>query len=528
MEEKNLKIRKIIVELENEKSYSIDVDENTTFYEFKKILAGAAHLLKNSYRILVQEKELTKDYDDNTIQEIFPDDPVTLRIISDKGIKEYEDELISVRLNVTVPCTDHIGKLKVLYCFTCNKSICFDCFTQTHKNHKAEEKSDYLVSAKILMNNIFSNSLFYKADPRLSKYDECFIFRANLKLNVFDNLRKSINELENKFFSCLDYFSFCEYETEKNTNENLELLKKFCIESYINLKNEINTKGIMIDDEIFLTLHNKLREIEIYKNKCFEENKYKYEKLNSLFAPFIQQVEYISNELKITIDNYLNKDIYDKFKQSVGENVVEKIKKDQVNDITFKNLGVQRKYINRNTFGANRAYRKAGKNANISPDKLLMHERSPFQKAFYSFQPQGPGELLENNSLGKAESEKKSPIFFTFSKNKDQKSKINDSLVISGNEISNHILSTIITNNNNINNIEGDITNLERKDKEIHIDGLNNMLTDKNSNATTTTTNMNSQVMNRIPNNNIVAGKLNLNLDSNNNIYHINKFHKDF
>ena len=103
MEEENLKIREIIAILENEKSYSLDVDNNTTFHEFKKMLACAAHLLKNSFRIFLQQKELNKDYDDNTIQEIFPDDPVTLRIIPDKDIDEHEDELVSVRFNVNAP-----------------------------------------------------------------------------------------------------------------------------------------------------------------------------------------------------------------------------------------------------------------------------------------------------------------------------------------------------------------------------------------------------------------------------------------
>ena len=38
MEEETINIRKIITTIENEKkSYSIDVDELTTFYEFKKI-----------------------------------------------------------------------------------------------------------------------------------------------------------------------------------------------------------------------------------------------------------------------------------------------------------------------------------------------------------------------------------------------------------------------------------------------------------------------------------------------------------
>ncbi len=393
MELEQTNIKKIITTIDNEKSYSIDVDETTTFYEFKKILAAAAHLLKNCFRIYHEQQEYTNDYDDNTIQEIFPDlDPVPLKIISNKDVYEYEDELISVRFNINVPCQVHAGKYKMLYCFSCNKSICMDCFTAEHNNHKVEEKADYLAPSHLLMNNIFSNSSLYRADSRLSKYMECVNFRSNLKLNIFDNLRKMLNELEIKFASCLEYFSSCEDETEKNTNENLELLKKYCIECFIKLKNDINTKGIIIDDEIFLTLYHKLKEIEKYKTEYFEENKQKYEKMNSLLAPFIDQVDKISSELKFTLDTLLNKELYEKFKKVVQENIVEKVQKETVNDFMFRNLGVPRKSLNKSSLSNYTSHRKKEILKDSIVKKVPIEEKCPFNRANYSAQRN------ENNS----------------------------------------------------------------------------------------------------------------------------------
>ena len=384
MEEEHINIKKIITTIDNEKSYSIDVDETTTFYEFKKILAAAAHLLKNCFRIYHQQQEYTNDYDDNTIQEMFPDlDPIPLRIVSNKDVYEYEDELISVRFNINVPCQTHVGKYKMLYCFSCNKSICMDCFNADHKGHSVEEKADYLAPAQLLMNNIFSNSALFRADSRLSKYMECVNFRSQLKLNVFDNLRKMINDLEIKFASCLEYFSTSEDETEKNTNENLELLKKYCIECFIKLKNDINTKGIIIDDEIFLTLYRKLKEIERYKTEYFEENKQKYEKMNTLLAPFINEVEKISEELKITFNTLLNKELYENFKNLVQENIVEKVQKETINDFMFRNLGVPRKSLNRMSLNFSTHKKTSNINrSNVSPLKEIKEERSSlFQRA---------------------------------------------------------------------------------------------------------------------------------------------------
>ena len=474
MEEEQTNIKKIITTIDNEKSYSIDVDETTTFYEFKKILAAAAHLLKNCFRIYHEQQEYTNDYDDNTIQEMFPDlDPIPLRIISNKDVYEFEDELISVRFNINVPCQIHIGKYKMLYCFTCNKSICMDCFNADHKGHSVEEKADYLAPAQLLMNNIFSNSALFRADSRLSKYMECVNFRSNLKLNVFDNLRKMINDLEIKFASCLEYFSTSEDETEKNTNENLELLKKYCIECFIKLKNDINTKGIIIDDEIFLTLYRKLKEIERYKNEYFEENKQKYEKLNTLLAPFIHEVEKISEELKSTFNTLLNKELYENFKNLVQENIVEKVQKETVNDFMFRNLGVPRKSLNRMSLGNLNSYKKKSKDY-VSPNKLVQkEEKSPFPRANLS------AERKENNSgtifgqgvFSKSKNEqgnKNSTL--TWNKTEEQNPRVKGlSIIGQNNDISmkdatkttafeNRVITTT-TNNMNMANVSGTLTN---------------------------------------------------------------------
>ena len=450
MEDEQTRIKKIITTIDDDKSYSIDVDETICFREFKKILAGAAHLLKNCFRIYHEQQEYTNDYDDNTIQEMFPNlDPIPLRIITNKDVYEFEDELISVRFNINVPCQVHVGKFKMMYCFTCNKSICMDCLNEDHRNHQAVEKADYLAPAQLLMNRIFSNSTLYRADSRLSKYMDCVNFRSNLKLNVFDNLRKMINDLEIKFASCLEYFSTCEDETEKNTNENLELLRKFCIECFIKLKNDINTKGIIIDDEIFLTLYRKLKEIEKYKTEIFEENKMKYEKLNTLLAPFTQQVEVISEQLKTTFNNLLNKDIYENFKNEVQENIVEKVQKETINDFMFRNLGVPRKSLNRMSLNFSTHKKMSNiNNKNVSPLREIKEEKaSPFPKAILSEQRKqnNSGVDFTQGSFSKTKnSQQDNSTSNYFNKTVEQNNRIKG---INSNILGNNIVTTTTTTN---------------------------------------------------------------------------------
>ena len=101
-----------------------------------------------------------------------------------------------------------------------------------------------------------------------------------------------------------------------------------------------------------MTLYRKLKEIEQYKTEFFEENKFKYEKLNTLLAPFVEQVEKITDEIRVNFQNLLSQNIYENFKNSVQENIVEKVQKETVNDFMFRNLGVPRKSLNRMSLGS--------------------------------------------------------------------------------------------------------------------------------------------------------------------------------
>ena len=94
----------------------------------------------------------------------------------------------------------------------------------------------------------------------------------------------------------------------------------------------------MLEDEIFLTLYHKLEEIEKYKNEYFQENKQKFEKLNSILSPFTNQILKIADSLTNTLENYLNNDIFDNFTNSTPKYIVDKIEKESVNYLMFKNI----------------------------------------------------------------------------------------------------------------------------------------------------------------------------------------------
>ena len=346
MEEAQLSIKTIEVTIDNEKSYSMNVDKTTTFYELKKIIGKSANLLKNSFKIYYGKYDYTNSFNDYEIQELFPSlNIIPFLIVSNKEPFAHEDENIKVKLSVNIPCEEHKGKCKLFYCFNCKRSICTDCLAQEPANHNAIEKTDYLAPLELLMNKLFSNSSQYKANPKLSKFMECITFRENIKKNIFSNLRKLIDNLESKITFCLELFNKIEDKTKSNTNENIDLLKQFFTESFIKFKGGVKIKNLMRDENIFLIINDKLKELEIYQNQCLEENMRKYEELNSLLSPFIINIEKITEKLTQELEYFLNLDIYEKFTFSVNKNLVNIIEKSQVNNILFKNIVLQENYL---------------------------------------------------------------------------------------------------------------------------------------------------------------------------------------
>ena len=344
MEEEDTIIIQAIFKFEDGRLYNLDVDRTTTFYEIKKILSNAAHILKNSFILFHEGQEYTKEYDGQTLQKIFPNLKKIEFYLKLKKTKDEMDEnehdQISVKYNIKEPCKEHTGKFLVLYCISCKKSICNECFSVSHNNHEVEEKADYLMPAKIIMERIFANSFMFKSDPKISNYMSCVSFRSIIKTDIFDRLRQMVNELESKCINCLEFFSFNEDSTEKNNDLNLELLKKYCTLSFIKLKNNIDTKEILINDEVFLSLYNKLKAIKDYEINFFNENANKYKMLNSFFLPFTQEIKNMSIDLNNILTRYLNKDIYAKFKEDISKNTVDVVQKEEVTRFMFENLSV--------------------------------------------------------------------------------------------------------------------------------------------------------------------------------------------
>ena len=349
-------IRQTIFQIQKEKEYTIDVDETTNIKELKKILAHAAHLRKNSFKIYHNDIEFTQNFNDKTIYELFPKEQkiyFTL-VISDFEEEEEEDCLIEV--NTNLPCKDHPGKFQIFYCYTCKQSICKNCLDLNHKNHDVKEKYDYLAPTKLLIERIFKDAYQYIVEDSYDNCNSAIELEMTIKNSLFEQLKQMIDQVAINLTELIKFFVKQVTITKKNINENITLLKEYSIHAYKALKRDINTNQIIIDDDIFLTLDKKLKEI-IQDKENLKENTKKFIEINKNIENIREYTTFIYQELFNFIQPLLNQNKINEIKNKIKNAVVSPIQKEAIMEKMFENVTVSRKSLMRSN---NRSYNNSG------------------------------------------------------------------------------------------------------------------------------------------------------------------------
>ena len=202
---KNLpKIVKTIFILDKNRRYSFDVNQNITIRLLKNMIDSAANLNRAHLRIFHEGKEYTS-YDNFSLDNLFPELNIIIfnLTVSFDSLEVY-DNLISLKLNKEY-CPLHFSKYPYFYCYTCGKSICFECVSSNeHKGHDYKEKYDYLQSGEKLVNEIFSN-----LNENLIENKEGGVYqelREKIKIKFFSKLKKMVEEIEKRLVEVLDEF----------------------------------------------------------------------------------------------------------------------------------------------------------------------------------------------------------------------------------------------------------------------------------------------------------------------------------
>ena len=130
-------IRKAKFVVSKTRIYTLDFDHNLQMKELKLMIQKAAHLRKKNFRLFPNGEEYTQ-YEDEIFDSLFPHQTLVVFTLEiGQGEDNYETELL---LQMNSPCSIHADKFLLYYCFTCNTSVCSECFTNgSHKNHKIQE-----------------------------------------------------------------------------------------------------------------------------------------------------------------------------------------------------------------------------------------------------------------------------------------------------------------------------------------------------------------------------------------------------
>ena len=368
-------IRQTIFEISKDIKYKFDLDETTTLYELKKILCNAAHLKKGAFNVYHNDEDYTYNYDDQTILDLFPEEQ---KIYFTVLKTNYEEEDFSIKIQTYSSCEIHEEKYLIFYCYTCKKSICINCFKESHKEHNVKEKFDYLAPTKLIVDRIFSDSLIYHADENYDKTFSAYELKKRLNSILFVQLKNMITQISYKLNDIIDYFNRSVVETRENINENIIRLKDFSIDSYNALKEDINNNKIIINDDIFLTLDQKIKEIEDSKN-ILKKNADKYLEINMNFENIKNFVNQIYSDIFTNLENQLSLTTYYQIKDNISKSLVQPILKDDINKKLCLNVEVARKSINQIDYEMSQLLpSNISNNINNNESNSLNIENNPF------------------------------------------------------------------------------------------------------------------------------------------------------
>jgi hypothetical protein len=313
-EQNHPKIVKTIFILDKTRRYSFDVNQNIKINLLKRMIDAAANLNRAHLRIFHEGKEYTS-YDESSLDILFPDLNIIIfnLSVSFDSLEVYDD-LISLKLNKEY-CPIHFSKYPYFYCFTCGKSICFECVkSNEHKGHNYKEKYDYLQSGEKLVNEIFKNvkdNFSEKGDIEI--YSE---LRDKIKITFFSKLKQMIEEIEKRLVEVLDVFIKRNKKNIEVVRNNMISLKKNCGEGLDELKEKICIEDMMLDEEIFLTFDKKFKDLKNEKDKIIKDME-EYNQFKQQLKIISDSVEKIYNEIYAFLDKYLTSDIYMKIMKDI-------------------------------------------------------------------------------------------------------------------------------------------------------------------------------------------------------------------
>ena len=347
LESREPNIRKAKFILPYERIYTLDFDHNIQMQELKLMIQKAAHLRKNSFRLFSNGEDYTP-YNEEIFDSLFPNQSLVVFTLEVGQGEELFDET-KLLLQMNSPCPEHIEKFLLYYCFTCNTSICSECFTNgIHKNHKIQDKCFYLLSSKYLVEKIFEN---WSSKPYEDYQISVDLSQLKTKLNsvMFDELFKMLKKIQEKCNNVIDEYNNVNKNSLGNIRDSVRDIKVTCIKALDNLKEELNIKDIVNDQQIFVEFDSAYKELGKLQNSKFQNNLLIFEELNKQTSTLVSNlVHQIYSSIYKALNNCLNDAQFNSLKFQINQKFIKPIDKNEIINQLSEHKKKRKSYININ------------------------------------------------------------------------------------------------------------------------------------------------------------------------------------
>ena len=331
--------------LPNNRFYTLDFDHNIQMNELKLMIQKAAHLKRNNFRIFSEGKEYTQ-YNLEIFSSFFPNKDLVifnLELIEDD--ESSESELL---LQINSPCNIHSDKFLLYYCFTCNTSICNDCFNfGSHKNHIILDKCFYLLPSKYLVEKMFAN---WSQNP----YEDIKIstdlsqLKNNLNSVLFKELFDMLKKIQEKCNMLIDEYNKVNESSLGNIRNSVRDIKLSCIKALDGLKDDLNIKNMVNNQEIFVEFDKAYKDLAKLQNEKYKKNMENFDELNKKISILVDN---LIKQIYSTIYKTLNEMSKDSQFENIKTQINMKLIKPHEEEEIINKININKK--KRNSFNIN-------------------------------------------------------------------------------------------------------------------------------------------------------------------------------
>ena len=312
--------------------YTLEFDQNISMFELKLMIQKAAHLRSRNFRLFSKGQEYSI-YNDETFESLFHEQKLVVFSLDIKLDEDINETDLLLQLNCS--CILHIDKFLLFYCFTCGESICCDCFTKgIHQGHKIQDKCFYLLPTKFLVDKLFENwsqnpyeEYKYTEDQTLTD------LRININKMIFDKLFDILKSIQKKVTNIIEQYHYNNYKSFDIIRNSIRDIKIFCIKLLDDLKEKMNIKDILNNEQLFLDFDKVYKKLSKLQNEKFNYNFSSFIEFNKEIPCLIKNlINDINNKLLSTLNQIENDQRYDIISNQINIKAVKTFDKDKIND----------------------------------------------------------------------------------------------------------------------------------------------------------------------------------------------------